>query len=108
MITEEEIQRAVDYLRDSAREAAQARAERLYLESWIKTVRAQEILASEAKTASEREAEGHASPKYLEALNAYKASVEADERFRFLRDAAEARIQAWQTMSANQRGAWKA
>ena len=108
MITEEEIQRAVDYLRDSAREAAQARAEALYMESWVKTVRAKETLASEAKTASEREAEGQASQAYAEALNAYKAAVEADSRFRFLRDAAEARIQAWQTMSANQRGAWKA
>jgi len=107
-ITEEEIQRAVDYLRDSARSAAQARAEYEYLEPWKKTVRAKATLASGAKTVAEREAEGEASPEYAEALLAWKAAVEAWEYIRGLRNAAEARIQAWQTESANQRGAWKA
>lgn len=71
-------------------------------------MKAKATLASEAKTIAERQCEGESSDEYQQALLAWKAAVEAWEQFRGLRNAAEARIQAWQTMSANQRGAWKA
>lgn len=107
MIPDEQAEAAVDWLRDNADAAAKAKAERLYLEQWIKTVRAQETLASEAKTASEREAEGQASTRFQEAIVAYKAAVEADERHRFMREAAAAKIEAWRTLNANLRGMGK-
>jgi hypothetical protein len=107
-ISEDEVQRAVDFLRDTARAAAQARAEYEYLEPWKKAVRCKISRDSGAKTIAEREWDGEASEEYAEALLAWKAAVEAWEHIRGLRVAAEARIAAWQTMSANQRGAWKA
>ena len=45
MITEEEVEKAIDYLRDTAVEAAQARADRIYLEEYRKSLKA--IIMSE-------------------------------------------------------------
>ena len=41
MITDLEIEKAVDYLRDNATKAAQARANRIYLEEYRKTIKAE-------------------------------------------------------------------
>ena len=40
-ISDDEIDRALDYLRDNARDAAQARANRIYVEEYRKVVKAQ-------------------------------------------------------------------
>ena len=104
MIPEEQIEKAVDWLRDNAKEAAQAKAERVYMEQWVKTVLAQEISKDGSKTATERETMARQAFPYLEALEALKAAVRADEEHKFLREAADAKIRAWQTMCSNERG----
>jgi hypothetical protein len=105
MISDEEIEKAVDYLRDNAGKAAMARAERLYLEEFAKSLKAilmKEFTGETSVAAQEREA--LASLKYLQHLEAVREAVEIDEKHRFLRAAAEAKINAWQTFSANLRG----
>jgi hypothetical protein len=103
VITDAEVERALDYLRDAATADAQARADALYLEQWVKTERARLTTeqAGVSNAAAVAIAECH--PEYLRALNAYKAAVTEDYRRRFLREAAAARVNAWQTMSANER-----
>lgn len=102
-IDDTDVERAIDYLRDSAPVAAKARAERAYLEQWLKSLRATLVLKAPGTSIAEREAIALASPEYSEALNGYRAAVEIDERYRFLRDAADAKLRAWQTMSSNER-----
>ncbi len=80
MITDEQAERAVDYLKESAAAAAQAKANRVYMEQWIKTVLAQEISKDDSKTATERESNARQAYPYLEALQALKEAVEADEK----------------------------
>lgn len=103
MIPESEVERAVDYLRDSADKAAMARATRIYLEQWLKAKKA--ILASqkiaEGVGVSENWALAH--PEYQQALEDYRSAVQEDERCRFLREAADAKVRAWQTMCSNER-----
>ncbi len=103
MITDEEISKALDYLRDSAPKAAKARAERIYVEEYRKTMKAQLMKehAGEALGAQEREA--YADPRYLEHLQAIREAVREDEHLRFMRVAAEAKIEAWRSMCANNR-----
>ena len=45
----------------------------------------------------------NAHPEYLQALQALRAAVAEDYRRRFLREAAAAKIEAWRSMSANER-----
>jgi hypothetical protein len=103
MITEEEVQKAVDFLRDNATPAAEARAVRVYLEEWRKTLKAQLMteVGTESLGAQERYAYAH--ERYIKHLEALKAAVFEDSRQSFLREAAKAKIEAWRTESANVR-----
>lgn len=108
MITQDDAERAVDWLKANARSMAQARAERLYMEQWIKTVKAtlQQEQAGVSVAASEMAA--LASPKYMAALQAYKQAVEADEYNRFVAASAEAKIEAWRSQESTRRAEGKA
>lgn len=108
MITQDQAERAVDWLRENARPMAQARAERLYLEQWIKTVRATLQAESQEPSAAKAEMVALASPKYLAALQAYKAAIEADEYARFMVTAAEAKIDAWRSQESTRRAEGRA
>lgn len=103
MISENDIDRALSYLRDNAEKDAQARAERLYMEQWIKTVLAQEQAKVNATSVAAAEMGARVSEPYISALGAYRQAIFEDEKRRFLRAAAETKIMAWQTMSANGR-----
>lgn len=104
MISDADIERAVSFLRDSAKPAAQARADREYLSHFLKSKLA--LLMNGLNEGSEalRERMARAHPEFLELLEGYKQAVANDEEFRFLRAAAEAKISAFQTFSANARG----
>lgn len=108
MISEQDIDRALAYLRDNAEKDAQARAERLYMEQWIKTALAQAMAGANAPSVAAAEMGARTSEAYLSALAAYKQSIFEDERRRFLRSAAETKIEAWRTMCSNQRAEGKA
>ena len=103
MINEQEVEAAVDWLRDTAQEAAQKRAERLYLDEYRKVLRAQLMKQHMDLPVSAQEREALADPKYAEHLQSLKIAIDEDERMRFLRVAAEAKIEAWRSMNANYR-----
>lgn len=103
-ITDEEIDRALDFLRDSARDAAQARADRVYVEEYRKTLKAQLMKEHGMLSAVLQEREAYSDPRYAQHLEAIRDAVRADEFNRFMRIAAEAKIEAWRTQSSNNRG----
>jgi len=107
LITEQEVDRALQYLRDQAEGDAQARAERLYLEQFIKTVLAQEMAKSSATSIAAQEVGARVSSAYGDALIAFKQAIHEDEKRRFLRAAAEARIEAWRSQEATRRAEGK-
>ena len=103
-ISDEEVERALDYLRDNAGEAAAARARRIYVEEYRKTVKAQIMQEHDDESGIVQEREAYADKRYVTHLDAIREAVEADEKHRFLRVAAEAKIEAWRSASANFRG----
>lgn len=104
MISETDIEKAVDWLRNNAEPAAKARAERLALEEGRKSLKA--ILMKEHVTlalgAQEREA--YADVRYKTHLEGLRQAVYEDERNRMLRGAAITKIDAWRTMESSRRG----
>jgi hypothetical protein len=103
MISDHDIERAIDYLRDNARKAAKARAEREYLDEYRKVAKAQIMREHDNKPIGTQEAIAYADPRYIAHLATMKIAIEADEYHRWSRTAAEAKLSAWQTMSANNR-----
>ncbi len=103
MIDEKEVEAAVDWLRDTANEAAQKRAERLYLDEYRKVLRAKLMKQHMDLPVSAQEREALADPQYEKHLQALRTAIDEDEKMRFLRVAAEAKIEAWRSMNANHR-----
>lgn len=103
MIQDEEAERAVDFLRDSAEKAACARAERAFAEEYRKSMKAL-IMSHHEGSVALQERNAYSDPKYIAHLEAIRAAVFQDELMRSQREAAQAKIQAWQTQSANLRG----
>lgn len=102
MIAESEIEKALDYLRSSATEAAQARASVKYLAEFLKSKVAQ-IATAQTTSAAAAEQIAKAHPEYLQLLETYRDAVELDAKHQFKREAADALIRAWQTMCSNAR-----
>lgn len=103
MISDEEIEKAIDYLRDNATEAAQARANRIYVEEYRKSLKAMIMKEHADIPVSAQEREAYSDKRYLSHLIALQQAVKEDEYRRFLRVAAEAKIEAWRTIQANHR-----
>tara|TARA_R100001460_G_scaffold32478_4_gene63684 strand:- start:12435 stop:12770 length:336 start_codon:yes stop_codon:yes gene_type:complete len=103
IISEKEVSKALDYLRDSAAEVAKAKAERSYLEEYRKSLKALLMKDHLEMSVSAQEREAYASDEYTKHLRALQMAIEVDEKHKFMRVAAEAKINAWQTMSANYR-----
>lgn len=104
VITEQDAEKSVDYLRDSARRAAKARAEYGYLDAFTKVVKAKlmrEHAGKEPLGAQEAIALSHA--QYQAHLSAVATAAEAFEYERFMREAASAKFEAWRTQQANER-----
>lgn len=104
MISDIQMELALDYLRDSAETCAQKRAERIYLDEFTRSLKAQIMSEHLAETLGAQERHAYGDMKYRNHLEALKIAVYEDEKGRFLREAAEAKIRAWQTQQANERG----
>jgi hypothetical protein len=103
VITDKQVEDALDYLRDSARTASVARAQARTLEKYLGVVEAQQKAKASGRSNAAAQDEARSSPEYREALTAWEEAVRRDSEFTMLREAAAARIEAWRTMCSNAR-----
>jgi hypothetical protein len=108
VIAETDIERALEYLRSSANEAAAARANMKYLAEFLDVKMAQIIKTKEDLSVNAAKGIAKADPDYLAVLDGYRAAVELDARHQFKREAADALIRAWQTQQSTLRAEGKA
>lgn len=108
MITEKQVEAALDYLRDSAPEAAVARAQAKTLEKYLGVVEAQQKTLQHGLSNAAAQDAARASPEYKQALDAWNEAVRRDGEFTMRREAASSRIEAWRTMCSNARAEGKA
>ena len=90
-------------IHDTAPRLAKAKAERVYLEEYRKSLKAILMKASEAKTAVSQEADAYADPQYLALLDGLKAAVHGEEALRWRMVEAQAAIEVWRSMEASNR-----
>lgn len=103
MISDEQVESALEYLRDSAKPAAVARANARTLEKYMGVVEAQQKAKAIGRSNAAAQDEARASPEYKEALEGWKEAVRQDCEYTMLREAAASRIEAWRTQSSNAR-----
>ena len=100
-LNDEEVDKAVDFLRNTADMGARFRAERQYLDNYSKSLKSILMKQFSDLPISAQEREAYAHPKYIAHLKAVKDAVFNDEKHRFLRSGAEVKISAWQSKQAN-------
>ena len=104
-------QAAVDFMIAKSKAYAIAEANKVYMEEYRKTIKAEQMIEAELrdhKTAVMQEREAYASPKYKEHLKALQQAVEVREELRWMLIAAQARIECWRTQEASKRAEGKA
>lgn len=105
MITEQQVQWAMDILIDRESNAAKARAAHEHMNDLDKVVLAK--LTNDApddlKSAAARETWARAHPQYVAHLEQKKVLAEMDYKARDRRSAASAIIEAWRTEQSNAR-----
>lgn len=97
---------AIDFMIAHAKKYAQAKANRVYVEEYRKTMKAElckEALAAKIEAVNAQEREAYSHPDYKKHLLAIKAAVEEEERLRWMLVAAQARIDVWRSMEASNR-----
>lgn len=96
-ITESQIEKALDYLRDSAEEYAFWRGRMIATEYLIKIYEAKEFLEVETGAQEYKKSVARASESYKEAVDQHEEAVVKYTELQSLRKAAEAKISSWQS-----------
>ena len=101
--TDIDIFKCLDFIRDHAPEYAQAKAERVYLEEYRKSVKARLMSEKLGEPVNAQERYAYAHPEYAMHLKGLEAAIEKEENLRWLLIGAQAKISVWQSLGANQR-----
>jgi hypothetical protein len=103
IVTEAEVEKALDFLRDNAREIGEAKAETVRASHMLKVTKALAMKAHNEMSAAKAEVEACASDEYLTAIERDAAAAGEYEKLRALREAAALKIEAWRSEQANYR-----
>jgi len=94
--------KAVNFLIENAPKFAQAKANRVYIENFLRSKKS--LLMNETEgTIAAKEAYAYAHPEYRELLEGLRAAVEAEETMKWQMTAAELRIEVWRSQEASNR-----
>lgn len=104
IVSEDDMARALDFLRDSAIQIGAAREAMIKTQRLVEHTEALLILASAQSSEQKRKADARTNPKWVEATTQEAVAAGEFEKLKALREAASAKIGAWQTESANYRG----
>jgi hypothetical protein len=94
---------AIEYLFKQGKRYAQAKADRIYLEEYRKSLKAILMKRSMENAVNAQEREAYSDQEYIELLNGLKVAVETEEELRWGLIAAQARIEVWRTQEASAR-----
>jgi hypothetical protein len=103
IVTDEDVEKALDWLRDNAQDIGDAKAELVEASHMLKVVKALRMKFDNDKPISHQEREALASEEYRKALERDAKAAGEYERLRALREAAALKIEAWRSEQANYR-----
>ena len=93
----------LEYIKNTAQKYAKAKAERMYVEEYRKTLKAKIMSEDKSQPVNAQERNAYSHPGYEQHLLAIKEAVEIEEELRWKLIAAQAMVEVWRSLSANQR-----
>jgi len=95
--------KAIEYIQRNAGTYAQAKANRIYIENYLKTVKARLMGNSDEKAIGAKEMDAYASSIYVEQLDGLKAAIEIEETLRYMLEAAKMKVEIWKVQEYTKR-----
>lgn len=96
-------QMAIKTMWDTAPLLAKAKAERVYMEEYRKSLKALLMKASNKTSAAAQEVDAYSDDSYIKHLQGLRAAVEAEETLRWRMVTSEAAVQVWRSTEASNR-----
>lgn len=107
LVSDNDLDRAMSFLRDSARQLGEARRTAILSERRVKHVRALLMKMHSELPVTAQEREAHADERYLQAITEEAEAAGHFETLKALREAASAKIDCWRTEQSTMRHATK-
>jgi hypothetical protein len=99
---------AIEFIFRNGKRYARAKAERIYLEEYRKSLKAIIMKRSLEHAVNAQEREAYSDPEYVALLQGLREAVEIEEEIRWGLVAAQARIEVWRSQEATNRVEGKA
>lgn len=93
----------LEYIKRTAPKLAKCKADRIYLEEFRKTKKAQLMATQVGDPVNAQERYAYAHSEYLEVLEGLRTAIALEEEYRWKMIAAQALVEVWRSLSANQR-----
>lgn len=103
IVVEDQIHKALEFLRDSAEALGKAKERSVKADHMVKHTEALRYKASEEKTADSRRADARTSQEWVDAVLEDAIAAGEYQKLLGLRQAAELTIEAWRTEQSNYR-----
>lgn len=100
MKTEEQAEKAVDYLRDTAKQYGQFCGRMAYATSNLRRVKALQMIQAPPGSVADRESFAYASDDYKAAMEEEQNATADRETLRAMRDAAEFTFELWRSQNS--------
>jgi hypothetical protein len=101
-MTEEDAQKALDFIRSEAPNYAKAKAERTYIEQFLRSKKSL-LMSQEGGTLGAKEAFAYAHPDYIGLLAGLREAVEVEETLKWKMEAAKLFFEKWKVEQFNNR-----
>ncbi len=95
--------KAIEYIQRNAGTYAQAKANRIYIENYLKTVKARLMGSSPATAIGAKEIYAYSSEIYVEQLDGLKDAIEVEETLRYMLEAAKLKVEVWKVQEYTRR-----
>ena len=96
-------QRAVEFIIKESDNYAEAKANRTYIENYLRSAKSKLMLESDASSIAAKEMEAYAKDDYIALLKGLKEAVKQEEKLKWKLIAAQARIEIWRSQEATNR-----
>ncbi len=94
--------KALAYIQSNAGKYAEAKATRIFIENYLKTIKAN-LMAEETGTLGAKEIYAYSHPDYKTQLDALRAAIEQEESLKYMLEAAKLKVEVWKTQQFNNR-----
>jgi len=95
--------KAIEYIITNSGKYAEAKANRVYIEQFLKSKKAMLMAETAGKSVAAAEVDALAHRDYIELLEGLKEAIEVEEKLKWMLTAAQAKVEVWRSLEASAR-----